>query len=118
MATWVATDLRRAGFQVWFDSWEIEGGHNILDEIGKGIERADALVMLVSKSYIQSVMCKTEWNSYFMTKFKTQPNSIIPIILDDTTPPTVLSSIRYLKLADDGDYDLMIKDLKRALAKL
>lgn len=116
VATWIATDLKRTGYQVWFDSWKIEGGHNIIDEIGKGIDKADALVMLVSKSYINSVMCKAEWNSYFMTKFKTQPNSIIPIILDDTVPPTILSSIRYLKLADD--YNLMMKDLKRALVKL
>lgn len=118
MATWVATDLKMAGFQVWFDNWEIEGGHNIIDEIGKGIEKADALVMLVSKSYINSIMCKAEWNSYFMTKFKNQPNSIIPIILDDTIPPTILSSIRYLKISENFDYDSMMKDLKRALAKL
>ena len=118
IATWIATDLKRSGYRVWFDNWEIEGGHNIIDEIGKGIEKADALVMLVSKSYINSVMCKTEWHSYFMTKFRSQPNSIIPIILDGTVPPTILSSIRYLKLSGDCDYNSMIKELKRALVKL
>lgn len=117
-ATWIATDLKRARYQVWFDSWEIDGGHNIIDEIGIGIEKADALVMLVSKSYINSAMCKTEWQSYFMTKYKNQPNSIIPILLDDTTPPTILSSIRYLKLSSGYDYDFMLKELKRALIKL
>ena len=118
MATWIATDLKRTGYQVWFDVWEIEGGHNIIDEISRGIETADAFVMLVSKSYINSAMCKTEWQAYFMTQFKTHPNSIIPIILDDSEPPTILSNIRYLKLSDDYDYDYMIRDLKRALAKL
>lgn len=68
MATWVATDLKRAGYQVWFDQWKIEGGYDIIDEIGNGIEMADALVMLVSKSYIDSAMCKTEWHSYWYTK--------------------------------------------------
>lgn len=53
-----------------------------------------------------------------MTKFRSRSNSIIPIILDDTVPLMILSNIKYLKLLEGYDYDFMIKDLKRALAKL
>lgn len=118
MALWIATDLRRSGYNVWFDVWDIDGGHSIPDEIGRGIDSADAMVMLVSETYNQSVYCRDEWQSFYMKYSKTKPNSIIPIILNNATVPTLISNRRYLSINDNSEYNSVLKELKRALKKL
>lgn len=118
IAMLLATDLKRAKYKMWFDVWDIEGGHSIPEEISKGLESSDVLVMLVSKNYSDSAFCRDEWQSFYMKYNKEKPNSIIPIIIDDSEMPALLASRRYLKITEEHGYNEVLNELKRALKKL
>jgi TIR domain-containing protein len=44
----VAQGLADEGFDVWFDEWTLHPGDNFAKKIGKALESADAMVVVVS----------------------------------------------------------------------
>ena len=116
MAAWIASDLKLAKFGVYLDLWDLELGHSIPGWIGNGLDDADALIILVSKAYLESAFCTDEWQAYYM-KYNRSGRPIIPIILDDSEPPTILSGRKYFRLINGSGYDEMLVALKRALVK-
>ena len=98
IALYIASDLTEANFNVWFDLWDLKLGHSIPKEIERGLDKADALVIILSKNYLKSVFCNDEWASYYM-KYSSKPNKIIiPIIIDESEPPTMIYSKKYYRM--------------------
>ena len=52
----LARELQSQGYKIWLDDWEILVGHNIVDEIYKGIANSKFVVVLLSKD-----ACESEW---------------------------------------------------------
>ncbi|MDE7406043.1 MAG: toll/interleukin-1 receptor domain-containing protein [Clostridiales bacterium] len=117
ISLWIASDLKLSNYNVWLDRWELFAGRSISKEISAGLEQADALVMIISNSYMKSAFCNDEWESYYMKYNCQKPNAIIPIIVDDCGPPALLAAKKYLRLKDLG-YNEMISELRRALSHL
>lgn len=114
LALYIASDLKRAKFNVWFDKWDLQLGHSIPREIGKGLEMADTLLMLVSKDYLESAFCNDEWEAFYM-RYNSEGRKIISVIIDESEPPAILSGKMYYRLKDMSDYDNMLRELKRVL---
>jgi TIR domain len=53
LAQRLATSLKEAGMKVWFDT-QIKPGENIRERISEALAEADAMVMLVTKSWLAS----------------------------------------------------------------
>ena len=64
LALLIASDLKRAKFNVWFDKWDLRLGHSIPQAITEGLDSADALVIILSQDYLKSAFCKDEWQGF------------------------------------------------------
>ena len=56
LATKLACDLTLGGFDVWFDSWEVEIGDSLYDRVFRGIDDATFLLLCLSPNAV-----KSEW---------------------------------------------------------
>lgn len=117
LALMVASDLKRAKYNVWFDKWDLKLGHSIPQAITDGLDSADALVIILSAHYLKSAFCKDEWQGFYM-KFNSQHRPIIVIIADESDPPTLLSSRKYFRMDDNNTYNDMITELKHILSEI
>ncbi len=55
-----ASELRRFGFDVWYDQWEIAVGDSIVEKVFEGLEASDTLVIVLSTASIGSRWVKEE----------------------------------------------------------
>jgi len=74
----IARDLADAGLDVWFDRRQIQGGENWRDEIFRGLERADFLVVCLSPPAVAS-----EWVAREVKTVRDQDKPIFPIMVQD-----------------------------------
>ncbi len=72
--------------------------------------------MIISKKYLESCFCNAEWRGVFM---KECSKPIIPIIIDESEPPTLIAEKMYYRVKKNmEDYNDMIRKLKYSLAEL
>ena len=114
LALYLASDLKKANFEVWFDMWNLQLGHSIPKGISDGLDSADTLLIILSKNYLNSAFCNDEWEAFYM-KFRDKP--IMVIIVDESEPPTILCGKKYYRMKDITEYDTMFRELRRALAE-
>lgn len=112
----IATDLMDVGFSVFLDDWSIDIGERIFEKISMGLHESKALIMIISKDYLESVCCKDEWGSFYGKALYDKSCIIYPIIIDDSAPPTLISQIKYLRF-NDGEYTSGLSALLKALTK-
>lgn len=112
----IATDLMDAGFSVFLDDWSIDIGERIFEKISMGLHESKALIMIISKDYLESVCCKDEWGSFYGKALHDKSCIIYPIIIDDSAPPTLISQIKYLRFNGD-EYSSGLSTLLKSLAK-
>ena len=77
-ANWLKTELQRHGVPVWYSETQIVGAQQWHDEIGKGLDRCDWFLLVLSPSAVRSTWVKRELlfaleNSHFNQR-------IIPVI--------------------------------------
>lgn len=87
--------------QVFYDSWSIKPGDGIIDRMNKGLEAPDVVFFFVTQKSLASEMVSLEWQSaiYAATKGKTR---IVPIRLDSSNMPAVLSQTLYIDMHSIG----------------
>ena len=84
LALYLASDLKKANFEVWFDMWNLQLGHSIPRGISEGLDSADTLLVILSKDYLKSTYCNNEWEGFYM-KFRDKP--ILVICIDEVSHP-------------------------------
>jgi hypothetical protein len=96
----LVTTLRKYGVDVWVDYEQIKLGDPILTKIGEGLVDAGALLFLVSKGSGESPWCRKEYEVILQKEILLARTKIIPIRLDDTPLPILLSDKRYIQFSD------------------
>jgi len=92
---YIADSLRRAGIDVWVDYENIRGGADWLCEIQAGIERCDALVVVLSESSAKSVWVERE------CLYAWQVNKpVFTALVADILIPLHLINIQYCNLRE------------------
>ena len=81
-----------------------------------GLRESKALIMIISKEYLESVCCKDEWGSFYGKALHDKSCIIYPIIIDDSVLPTLISQIKYLRFNGD-EYSSGLSTLLKSLAK-
>ena len=114
----LATDLKKIGCDVFLDDWSIDLGENIVTAINKGLDNAKVLIPIVSQNFLESVFCTDEWTSFYLQFGKTKNNSIIPIIIDASTVPLILSARKYYDYYQQGNYSEFLRELRQSLVNL
>lgn len=78
----IATRLKREGLDVWFDEWKIDSGDNVAKEVGKALDEAEAMIVLVSPESMKSRSVRDEIDFALTTpRFE---GMLIPVVLKPT----------------------------------
>jgi len=102
-------ELREAGIETWVDQRRLRAGDNLPVEISEALSWCNVLLLVWSKSSSQSNWVKLEWtNAVALDK------RIVPLLLDDTPLPSILSHKTYISSKNP---DQRKSELLRALSK-
>jgi hypothetical protein len=112
MAEQLATEVRDAGHEVWFDEWKIDLGDSIVERIDKGLEGSNYLVLCYSSSGM-SDWVNREWMSALARQLSGHGVKVLPILLTGGKPPAILADIKYGDLTQN--WTKGVSDLLRAI---
>ena len=94
-ASRLAAELEDCGYVVWLDSWEVLVGHNIVDEVYKGISGSRFVAVLLSDTACQSEWVKNEFTAGLMSEIEARQVVVLPVKVGDCVIPTPLRNKRY-----------------------
>lgn len=86
---------------VFYDSWSIQPGDGIIDKMNEGLAAPDFVFFFVSAASLASGMVKIEWQNA-LYKASSGKTRIIPIRVDGTAMPAVLSQNLYIDMYSQG----------------
>ncbi len=94
---------------IFYDSWSIQPGEGIIDKMNEGLENCKFFFFFVSNNSLQSEMVKMEWQNAL---FKVAESRIqfIPIRMDNSVMPTILTQSLYIDLFSHG-IDVAIRQI-------
>lgn len=93
----VADSLALYGVPYFLDEREIKVGDNIPEKIYTALDRATHLLYVLSKNSIHSTWVQEELSVAKMRQLNQAGCRILPLLIDDVTPP---SSVAHIKYAD------------------
>ena len=97
--------LATAGADVWFYDKSIKLGRRIRNEDDRALERADYVVLLVSRDALESNFVGYELDVVHWLEMKERRERLLPIIVDDLPYddlPAMLGPIRAIAIRDFG----------------
>lgn len=97
LAIEIALFLASENINVWFDEWVISAGDSIIEQINKGLENCTHFIIIWSKNASKSNWVRKELQSILIKAIKSKKIKILPIVIDETTVPELISDIRYIK---------------------
>src|SRR6266576_695146 len=120
VASHLADDLTQAGIDVWFDQ-KLRPGDNWQDQITRHIENAEAVVVLISPSSLQSEWVAREWTMALVRSLEDRSSSsrIIPVLVGGASfsdLPRVLQDIQAIDL--NHDYEGGVERIGQAIKYL
>ncbi len=95
--------------KVFYDSWSIQPGDGIIDRMESGLTEAKYFFFFVSENSLQSGMVKLEWQNAIM-KATNGKVKFIPIRLDKSVMPTLLTQTLYLDVYQNG-FDIVLRQM-------
>jgi len=94
----IAHAVRRSGREVFYDRWSLAPGDSLVDKIETGIADAGVLVVLLSRSSVNSPWVRQEVNAFFNRAMSDRQIRIVPILLEDVEVPPLLRDRLYIDL--------------------
>ncbi len=102
----LAAALQLLGVEVWYDSWKVRPGDSLPYEINKGLQESDIFCLLWSENAARSRWVETELGAAQVKMVKDRNARIIPVVLDETAMPPLISHLLYVKV--DGRKPLVV----------
>lgn len=102
----VVSALRKWGNEVWVDRSDLAAGSSLAQAIQSGISRADVFLMLYSSSAAASQWVELEWQAALAKTISDPEFKMILATLDETHPPLLLQSKKWLNLHSVHGLDL------------
>ena len=91
---------------VFYDSWSIKPGENIIGKMNEGISSCRFFFYFISENSLNSSMVNLEWQSA-LYKMAKEGIKFIPVKLDNSLPPQILISTLYIDMFNYGfEYSL------------
>ncbi|MEM7374688.1 MAG: TIR domain-containing protein [Bacteroidota bacterium] len=79
LADALVSGLEQEGLRVWIDTFEIEFGDSITEQINAGLAQSRYGLVLISPAYLQSQWAKTELFAFFKKQMTFGNKQLIPI---------------------------------------
>lgn len=86
---------------VFYDSWSIQPGDGIINEMDKGLSKCKFFFFFISKKSLDSGLVKLEWQNALMKSSK-EEIKFIPVKLDDCNMPDILLQNLYIDFNGNG----------------
>jgi hypothetical protein len=87
--------------KVFYDSWSMQPGDGIIDKMNDGLEITTHFFFFVSANSLKSNMVKMEWQNAIFKASKGNCK-VIPVRLDSSSMPAILSQSLYIDLYANG----------------
>lgn len=87
---------------VFYDSWSIQPGDGIIDEMGIGLQNCKYFFFFVSRNSLASPMVKLEWQNALMRAAKNETMKFVPIRVDKSDVPVLLLQKAWIDLYSVG----------------
>lgn len=94
---------------VFYDSWSIQPGDGIINEMNEGLSKCKFFFFFVSKKSLDSGLVKLEWQNALMKSAK-EEIKFIPVKLDDCNMPEILLQNLYLDLNGNG-FEVVVRQM-------
>ncbi len=111
----LAEDLTAEGIDVWLDAGEILAGDSIAQEIQKGLEASDFIVLVLSRASVRSGWVDKEWQARIGREATSRAVHIIPVLAERCEIPALLADKRTADFTED--YDAGLGELLAAIRK-
>ena len=79
----LAAHLIKAKAHVWVDRWELNVGDSLLRRIEEEIDKAGALVVVLSEASVESEWCRKELTAGLVRELDEKKVLILPVLLKD-----------------------------------
>lgn len=99
-ATWVAELLESEKYSVVIQAWDFRPGDNFVAKINESLRECKKLIVILSKNYLKSKWCETEWTVKLEEQIRLNEQRIIPIRIDSVDLEGLLSPIIYIDIVD------------------
>lgn len=93
----IAIFLGAEDINIWFDEWEISAGDSIVEQINSGLRGCTHFLILWSTNAATSNWVRRELQSTLAKAIETGVPRVLPIVLDDTGLPELISDIQYIR---------------------
>lgn len=106
--------LQKIGFKVWDPATSMSAGGNWALELGKGLEDAEAMVVLISPAAMASENVKREIE-YALGELRFK-GRLIPVVVRPVKEiPWILETLRVLRVESDPERGIrrLVEELKR-----
>ncbi len=114
----LATKLREAGVDAWFDRWEIAAGESLVQRIFEiGIGGCDAFLVVISNHSVDKPWVMAELDVGVVRSIESQTR-LIPVRLDGVTMPVALQAKKWVSVVDTSAYDDEFQEILRALFEI
>ena len=110
----LAIELVKARASVWLDRWELRIGDSLLDRIQDAIERAEALLVVLTRASVDSEWCRRELNAGTVRELEEAQVLVFPILVEDCDIPLLLRDKYYADFRED--FDSGMKQVLRGIA--
>lgn len=101
----IALLLVGENIKVWFDEWEISAGDSIVERISTGLCGCTHFIIIWSKNASKSNWARKELRSMLSKAIQSGSPRILPIIIDETPLPELISDIQYIKYKGEPEED-------------
>ncbi len=95
--------------KIFYDSWSIQPGDGIIDKMEEGMKSAKYFFFFVSQNSLQSNMVKLEWQNAIVNATNGKIK-FIPIKLDSSTMPALLTQTLYLDVHSNG-FEVVLRQM-------
>ena len=112
----LAMQLVAARHNVWMDRWELAIGDSLTEKISSALGGANAILVIVSKSSVQSEWFKRELSAGLIRELEEKRMLVMPCIIDDCEIPLFLRDKLYADFRRDPDAAFKLVD--RSLARI
>lgn len=111
----LARALRKAGVHVWLDEDEIFVGHDFVEMMGRGLQEAHFVVVVLSPNFVESgPWAPEELRHALERQVRTGQVVLLPVLLADCEIPSLMRSKSYADFRDS--FDLGIERLIHSIA--
>lgn len=99
-ATWIAKTLEDSGYTTIIQAWDFRPGNNFVLEMQKAVTKSSKTLLVLSENYLNSVYCQPEWAAAIKLDPTGSNRKVIPVRIENISPPGLLSQIVYIDLCN------------------